>query len=523
MAKFSDYPIAVDVEGGEEILVAQGPDGARVHRRMRAAQFAAAGTRPTPEELVAAILAALVDSSSVDIIDNGNGTASAQIKASAVLPGAPTAATPASDDVSGRLATTEFVAAIAAELEAAIAARQAPIVEGANVELVDNGDGTFTLNATASSGGLAAGTYGDVQILDDGLGNLTFKLLQAGVDFTVPAEAYGAGWNGDYSPATKHDAYAKLEAMAAATAQKVASSAVGAANGVAPLGSDAKVPAAFLPSYMDDVLEYANFGALPGAGETGKIYVTLDNNRQYRWSGSAYQQLVASPGTTDNVPEGPTNKYYTDVRVRACVATGLVDVVGAPAATDSLLTVLGKLQRQAFTAIPGAYAALAGADFTGTVAAATPNNGTTGGLRLKGNATSGFAYMQVVNSDASAQWGYWRFAASGEAYWSSSLYIQGNITSASDRRLKSDVRPLEGALELVERLDGVRFSMNGAQGLGFIAQDVRGVLPELVSEIAGVGELEGGPMLGVDYSKVVAVLVEAVKELAGRVAELEAR
>lgn len=49
-----------------------------------------------------------------------------------------------------------------------------------------------------------------------------------------------------------------------------------------------KVPAAQLPAYVDDVLEYANLAALPGAGESGIIYVTLDDNKTYRWSGSSY-------------------------------------------------------------------------------------------------------------------------------------------------------------------------------------------------------------------------------------------
>lgn len=57
---------------------------------------------------------------------------------------------------------------------------------------------------------------------------------------------------------------------------------------------DGKVPASQLPSYVDDVLEYANFAALPGTGETGKIYVTLDTNLTYRWSGSAYVEISAS-------------------------------------------------------------------------------------------------------------------------------------------------------------------------------------------------------------------------------------
>lgn len=57
-----------------------------------------------------------------------------------------------------------------------------------------------------------------------------------------------------------------------------------------------KVPADQLPSYIDDVLEYANLAALPGTGEAGKIYITVDNNSTYRWSGSQYLLLVSGGG-----------------------------------------------------------------------------------------------------------------------------------------------------------------------------------------------------------------------------------
>lgn len=49
-----------------------------------------------------------------------------------------------------------------------------------------------------------------------------------------------------------------------------------------------KVPAAQLPSYVDDVLEFANLAAFPAIGEAGKIYIAIDTNLQYRWSGSGY-------------------------------------------------------------------------------------------------------------------------------------------------------------------------------------------------------------------------------------------
>lgn len=93
----------------------------------------------------------------------------------------------------------------------------------------------------------------------------------------------------------------------------------GATNGVCPLDSDAKVPAAYLPSYVDDVLEFVNYDAFPVAGESGKIYVDSETGRSYRWSGSIYTEIIASPGTTDNVTEGAINKYFTDQRaIDAC-------------------------------------------------------------------------------------------------------------------------------------------------------------------------------------------------------------
>ena len=48
------------------------------------------------------------------------------------------------------------------------------------------------------------------------------------------------------------------------------------------------IAAANLPSYVDDVLEYASLSKFPTKGESGKIYTALDTNKIYRWSGSAY-------------------------------------------------------------------------------------------------------------------------------------------------------------------------------------------------------------------------------------------
>lgn len=68
----------------------------------------------------------------------------------------------------------------------------------------------------------------------------------------------------------------------------------GAKNGLATLDSSGKVPTSQLPSYVDDVLEYAQKSSFPATGESGKIYISQNDNKTYRWSGSAYVEISAS-------------------------------------------------------------------------------------------------------------------------------------------------------------------------------------------------------------------------------------
>lgn len=83
---------------------------------------------------------------------------------------------------------------------------------------------------------------------------------------------------------------------------KLNSSLKGAANGLAELDANGKVPSSQLPSYVDDVLEYVKQASFPSTGETGKIYIDLATNKTYRWSGSAYVEISQSLalGTTSS-------------------------------------------------------------------------------------------------------------------------------------------------------------------------------------------------------------------------------
>ena len=55
-----------------------------------------------------------------------------------------------------------------------------------------------------------------------------------------------------------------------------------------------KVPTSQLPSYVDDVLEFANLASFPATGENGKIYIAIDTNLTYRWGGSSYVVMSSS-------------------------------------------------------------------------------------------------------------------------------------------------------------------------------------------------------------------------------------
>lgn len=68
----------------------------------------------------------------------------------------------------------------------------------------------------------------------------------------------------------------------------------GKAGGYASLGDDGKVPSSQLPSYVDDVLEFASKSNFPIPGEQGKIYLDLATENIYRWSGSTYTEISPS-------------------------------------------------------------------------------------------------------------------------------------------------------------------------------------------------------------------------------------
>ena len=107
-------------------------------------------------------------------------------------------------------------------------------------------------------------------------------------------------------------------------------------------------------------------------------------------------------------------------------------------------------------------------------------------------------------------------------------YIASNGSyNPSDERLKENVTDLTGSLDKIKQLRGVNFTWKDSNrgvgnNIGFIAQEVESVIPEVVGD-GGLPSTDDGqsPMKNVSYEHIVPHLVEAIKELEARVKELE--
>jgi len=100
------------------------------------------------------------------------------------------------------------------------------------------------------------------------------------------------------------------------------------------------------------------------------------------------------------------------------------------------------------------------------------------------------------------------------------LFVGKSITELSAGALKTNIMPIESALEKVNKLNGVEFNWidreNGDKEYGLIAEEVAKITPNLVS-------YDNQKPQGVKYSKVVALLIEAIKQQQGEINELKSK
>jgi hypothetical protein len=166
-------------------------------------------------------------------------------------------------------------------------------------------DGTQWAPATEAGG--VTGLTGDVTA--SGAGNIAATVARirgVNVSSTAPTSAQVLRYDGtQWAPAA---ANLHTHAIADVTGLQSALDGKQAAGNYAPL-VNGLVPQANLPSYVDDVLEYAGTASFPATGESGKIYVDTSANISYRWTGSQYVAIV-SGGVPTGTASGDLSGSY---------------------------------------------------------------------------------------------------------------------------------------------------------------------------------------------------------------------
>lgn len=253
-----------------------------------------------------------------------------------------------------------------------------------------NGSANVTGTATLANSGATAGTYGDStnipQIAVDAKGrvtsvsNVAVSIPSGSLTFT--GDVTGTGSTGSSTTLTL------ASAGTAGTYTKVTTDSKGRVTSGTTLAAadipslDASkitsgvIDAARLPSYVDDVVEAANLAGFPATGETGKIYVALDTNKTYRWSGSAY--VFITSGAVDSV----AGKTGVVTLVAGDVGLGNVEnkssaTIRSEITSGNVTTALGFTPYNATN--PSGYITSAGtaANVSGTVAIANGGTGAT--------------------------------------------------------------------------------------------------------------------------------------------------
>ena len=119
--------------------------------------------------------------------------------------------------------------------------------------------------------------------------------------------------------------------------------------------------------------------------------------------------------------------------------------------------------------------------------------------------TSAPAFVIGNGTASNAKSDAFKVLFNGDATVSNDLTVSGDVVVSSDARLKSNIVSLGSTLSRLLLIDGKSYEMKGKQKIGVLAQEIKEVFPELVSE-------DANEMLAVNYQGLVPVLINALKE-----------
>jgi hypothetical protein len=251
------------------------------------------------------------------------------------------------------------------------------------------------------------------------------------------------------------------------------------------------------------------------------------------------------PSDTDGLTEGSTNLYYTDARANAAFDTRLAtkdtdnltqgstnlynqthtgDVTGATALTIASDAVTYDKMQDLVTANRVLGGTAAGTIAEVQIATDMISNGAVTSAKVDTDLRN-VEYIGLDSTDY-LQWvddtqldvfinnvNKFRFEADGDFHADGDV-IAYSTTTPSDQRLKENVKVIDNALEKLDQISGVTFDWidrDDKRSGGVIAQELEKIMPEIVKDIDNLKDED--KFKAVDYNGVIALLIEAVKEL----------
>ena len=263
---------------------------------------------------------------------------------------------------------------------------------------------------------------------------------------------------------------------------------------------------------LDGVTAVGILSSVTESGNTG-VRLSTSNSANHGDIGSNAVDLSYSSGSSST--RGATGDYSTAMGFNTTASGAYSTAMGAlSTASGDGSTAMGLS-----TIASGANSTAMGSSTTASdFASVVIGQYNSSGSSVTNNATSfntaNTAFVIGNGADSSNKSDAFKVMFNGDTTVSNDLTVSGDVVISSDARLKSNIVSLGSTLPKLLQIDGKSYEMKGKQKIGVLAQEIKEVFPELVSE-------DDNEMLAVNYQGLVPVLINALKEQDAKMKEQE--
>ena len=247
------------------------------------------------------------------------------------------------------------------------------------------------------------------------------------------------------------------------------------------------------------------------------LTITFSMNAQVSTNSTSTTGIYASAmgnGTTASGNESTAMGYDTTASAEASTAMGYSTTASALSSTAMGMgttasglysTAMGRSTTASGNRSTATGAYTTASDFGSTVIGQYNSSGSSVTNNATSFNTANTAFVIGNGADSSNKSDAFKVMFNGDTTVSNDLTVSGDVVVSSDARLKSNIVSLGSTLSRLLLIDGKSYEMKGKQKIGVLAQQIKEVFPELVTE-------DSNEMLAVNYQGLVPVLINALKE-----------